>query len=125
MELDFSKLLGDAQKRPERTFDDSSDEKHYKEGKSVYRANTGDTGGLLAVQYIQEQEEREKILQVYQEYQSNIKKSEELRAEILSGVKNGEPPADLLLKACKCISLMTGDTLFYNQIERNIEKAQL
>lgn len=44
-----------------------------------------------------------------------------MRTAILKGAKAGEPPVALLLKAVKCISLMTGDTVFYSQLEGDIK----
>lgn len=44
-----------------------------------------------------------------------------MRTDILKGAKAGEPPVALLLKAVKCISLMTGDTVFYSQLEGDIK----
>lgn len=60
---------------------------------------------------------------IINEFQSNIKKSETLRAEILKGQLAGESTDILFIKAVECISLMTGDTAFYNQIKRKHNKA--
>ena len=49
---------------------------------------------------------------IINEFQSNIKKSETLRAEILKGQLAGESTDMLFIKAVECISLMTGDTAF-------------
>lgn len=81
----------------------------------------GEKAGRLAIQYRQEQAERDRTREVYREYQQNIKSSGGLRTEILKGAKAGEPPVGLLLKAVKCISLMTSDTVFYNQLEGDIK----
>lgn len=62
-----------------------------------------------------DQRDREEARQVMKEYQENIKKSEELRREILKGINQGESTTDLLIKALECISLTTGDTVIYNQ----------
>lgn len=48
------------------------------------------------------------------EDQENIIKSAELRAKINKGVLQGEDIQSLLLIAIKCISVMTGDKLFYD-----------
>jgi len=61
------------------------------------------------------------IENAYKEYQSNIRKSGSLRTDILKGVQAGEPAQKLLLKAVECISRMTGDTLFYSQIEKDLK----
>jgi len=49
------------------------------------------------------------------EVAENIKLSEHLRSEINIGTKAGESIETLYVKALKCISLMTGDTIFYEQ----------
>jgi len=51
------------------------------------------------------------------EIAENIKQSEELRRNI--NLHNGNNTAELLEMTLKCISLMTGDTVFYSQ---NIKK---
>lgn len=58
---------------------------------------------------------------VYSEHQENIKKSGMLRTDILKGLQQGENVYILLLKAMKCISLMTGDNLFYTQGKEDIK----
>lgn len=90
--------------------------------KAPERAIEGtEQAGRLLAQYKQEQAEHERTLAIYREYQHNIKESESLRTAILKGAKAGEPPVALLLKAVKCISLMTGDTVFYSQLEGDIK----
>lgn len=59
--------------------------------------------------------ERAQAKEMFNTYQTNIKRSEKLRADILKGMKRGEAPPALLLKAIECISLMTGDSLLYRQ----------
>lgn len=63
-------------------------------------------------------DERARAAAIYAEYQRNVKTSEALRAEILKGENAGEDVGILFLKAAKAISLMTGDSGFYTQIER-------
>lgn len=90
--------------------------------KAPQRATEGtETAGRLLAQYRQEKAEHERTLEVYREYQKNIRESGSLRTDILKGAKAGEPPVALLLKAVKCISLMTGDTVFYSQLEGDIK----
>jgi len=89
-------LKNDAQKRP------TSDEK----GKSnikplVSKENVAE--GLL-----------ERLAAAYKKQQENVKKSERLRAEVNKSIQAGEPVYKVLLKAIECISLMTGDKVFYN-----------
>ncbi len=67
------------------------------------------------------QKELEQARKVYATHQENTKRSELLRADILKGLKHGEKPAVLLLKALECISLMTGNTVFYAQGKKALE----
>lgn len=77
--------------------------------------------GKALISLTREKEERQRIADAYKEYQSNIRKSGSLRTDILKGVQAGEPAQKLLLKAVECISRMTGDTLFYSQIEKDLK----
>lgn len=54
------------------------------------------------------------------EYQENIRRAGNLRADILKGLKTGQDPLRLLLQAAECISAMTGDTVFYQQVKGDI-----
>lgn len=74
----------------------------------------------LKKMYMTEQVEYTESRNIYKEYQNNIKKAEQLRIELLKGIKVADDSLKLLLKACKCISLMTGDNLFFEQVENNI-----
>ena len=55
-------------------------------------------------------------------YQEAIVKSGELTSEITKGIQAGEKPEVLLLKAIECISLITGNKLFYELNRENIKK---
>ena len=63
----------------------------------------------------------DRSLAICREYQQNIKTSSQLQTEILKGAKSGENIYSLLLKACKAISLMTSNSVFYSQIEGDIK----
>lgn len=83
------------------------------------------TEGLDGIHKLQRQADAKKqdidrSLAVYREYQQNIKTSSQLQTEILKGTKAGESVYSLLLKACKTISLMTSNSVFYSQIEGDI-----
>lgn len=130
MQLDFRAIRGDPTEKPlesPRTafngldsIEVSGDAKTAQ--KAPERATEGtERAGRLLAQYKQEQAEHERTLAIYRGYQHNIKESGGLRADILKGTKAGEPPVALLLKAVKCISLMTGDTVFYSQLEGDIK----
>ena len=77
--------------------------------------------GIALIKLRRQQEDHEQIQEAYKAYQDNIKRSGELRAEILRGIKSGESTPILLLKAVECISNMTGDKLFYTQAEKDIK----
>ena len=56
----------------------------------------------------------------YKEYQGAIRKSGELRTQIIKGIQAGESPSSLLLTAIECIGLMTGDSTFFTTNRENI-----
>lgn len=64
--------------------------------------------------------ERKNSRQMYSSYQQNIKRAGTLREDIAKGLKRGEDPLAILLKAIECISLMTGDTAIYTQGKEDI-----
>lgn len=68
-----------------------------------------------------EREDHQRSLEVYRHYQENIKTSGQLQTDILKGVQAGTDIYSLFLKAAKAISLMTSNSLFYSQIEADIE----
>ena len=75
---------------------------------------------VAGLKRLQEKEEaikrdHEQSVQVYREYQNNIKLTDSTQAEILKGLRTGEDPVGLLLKAIEAISLMTGNKHFYTQ----------
>ena len=81
--------------------------------------------GLEGIHKLQRQADAKKFdidrsLAICKEYQQNIKTSSQLQTEILKGAKAGESVYSLLLKACKAISLMTSNSVFYSQLEGDI-----
>lgn len=74
----------------------------------------------LATFYQREQQALDRAREVYKSYQNNIRAAGNLRADILKGLRAGEAAEGLLLKACKTISLMTGDTVFNKQAEQDL-----
>lgn len=83
------------------------------------------TDGLEGIHKLQRQADAKKMdidrsLAICKEYQQNIKTSSQLQTEILKGAKAGESVYSLLLKACKAISLMTSNSVFYSQLEGDI-----
>lgn len=92
--------------------------------KPVERLTEGLEGQQAKKLYLdtqREREDRQRSLEVYRTYQENIKTSSQLKTEILKGAKAGESVYSLLLKACKAISLMTSNSVFYSQIEGDIK----
>ena len=75
----------------------------------------------LERQQQQDREAEERARQVYRTYQDNIKLSGELQAAILKGLKSGADITNLFLKACKAISLMTSNSVFYTQTEADLK----
>ena len=62
-----------------------------------------------------------KQLEVYAAHQEAIMKSGQLASDITKGVQAGEKLENLFLKAIECISLMTGNSLFYELNKSNLK----
>ena len=81
-----------------------------------------DPAGLKMVATLPETEEAKMCIRDrYREHQENIRQAGQLRAEINKGVQAGEPIYKLLLTAIECISLMTGEKLFYDMNKDNLQ----
>lgn len=129
--LDFAGLFGDCveQKRPSKmpseTILEGGQYKTITEHKKTVETPSEDLGGQQAkglyLQAQREAAEKQRTLDIFREYQENIKRSGQLQTEILKGVKAGESVYNLFLKAVKAISLMTSNSLFYSQIEGDIK----
>lgn len=65
---------------------------------------------------------KQQLAGAYKAYQENIRHAGQLRAEIIKGTKAGDPVHDLLLKAIKCIGLMTGEEVTYKTCKRELTK---
>lgn len=72
---------------------------------------------LLAKEAKEEAYTQSQSLKVYKAYQENIRQSSQLRAEIIKGAKEGENIYSLFLKACRVISDMTGEDVFYDTVK--------
>lgn len=68
-----------------------------------------------------EEELKQINLEMNQEYQANIRKSEELLHAILLGVRAEENLYSLFMKACEAIGLMCGDGIFASQVKEFAE----
>lgn len=114
MEIDFSKFdtlsnktsIGHLQKAPKEQSDNTANKQELKH---------------LQAKADNIKAEKERTLEIYRTYQNNSKISSHLQREILQGVKSGVDIYNLFLKACKAISLMTSDNVFYNVIEADIK----
>jgi rubrerythrin len=62
--------------------------------------------------------------ELYKKMADNIRLSELLRCKINKDVKAGAEIYNLLVDALKCISLMTGDTVFYEQNIKALEQRE-
>ena len=60
------------------------------------------------------------MIEIFQMYQENIKKSESLRTRINHGINNKESHTELLLLSLECIALITGDLHFYKENSKKI-----
>lgn len=76
---------------------------------------------IALIKLNREQEDHNRTLEAYRSYQDNIRRSGSLRADILKGARAGDPIQILLLKAVKCIGYMTGDKLFYEQVQKDLK----
>ena len=64
---------------------------------------------------------QERLAAGYREQQENIRRAKQLRADINKSIPAGEPMYKVLLKAIECISLMTGEKLFYDMNKENLQ----
>lgn len=84
------------------------------------RSPSGEAGSGAIHRLESEKRERDNARQMYATYQQNIKRAGMLRSDIAKGLKRGEDPLAILLKAVECISLMTGDTMIYTQSKEDL-----
>lgn len=68
------------------------------------------------------QAERKRYFEGIREYQANIRRSKCLRAEILTGIRDGADMETLLLKATECIAKMTGDETYYKNAVEHLQR---
>ena len=69
-----------------------------------------------------EREQARRNLEMYREYQENIKRGNELMIAINKGAASGTDETTLLLWAIECISKMTGNKHFFEQNKKAIQK---
>lgn len=129
-DLDFSFFREESEQAPARTESGQNStteskvkvKKHVETLKPVESTlapsnRTEEQANALAIKNRARSHEEEEARRVYKTYQENIRKSVGLTSEILKGAQVAEDSYSLLLKACKVISLMTGDTVFYSSMD--------
>jgi len=133
MELDFTRLNSlafmdftgkkEAPKKPSETLKGEGGYKTPTEPEKPLQGNLEGLEGIGKLQREADQRKREidETARIYREYQHNIKLSGQLQTEILKGARAGEDIYSLFVKACKAISLMTSNTVFYSQLEGDIK----
>lgn len=139
MELDFSRLTNLGQERARRDFKPATPKNRPAEiecggilGKGEYQFTSTVKKPVesppephRAAEILQLKEEarradHQRAVEVYKDHQKNIRLTEEIQAQILKGVKVGEDPCSLLLKAVEAISKMTGNQHFYKQVRADL-----
>ena len=85
-----------------------------------HRSTSGEAVSGAMYRLESEKKDREHARQMYATYQQNIRRAGILRSDIAKGLKTGEDPLAILLKAIECISLMTGDTVMYIQSKEDL-----
>lgn len=117
-ELKSKNISPDTSKTSIKPSLDKNEYKTINTQKNAPKVNIEDLEGINRLQIKADQNKTEKdyALEVYGEYQKNIRISSHLQTEIIKGVNNGDDIYELFLKACKIISLMTSDIVFYKQI---------
>ena len=133
MELDLTRLNSlafmdftgkkEAPKKPSETLKGEGEYKTPIEVKKPLETLTEGVEGINKLQREADRKEQDidRSLAICRKYQQNIKTSSQLQTEILKGAKAGESVYSLLLKACKAISFMTSNSVFYSQIEGDIK----
>lgn len=66
-------------------------------------------------------EDQERAGGICAEYERREAEAADIKEEILQGVKNGRQPVSLLLKACECIDLLTGEKGFHSKILKAVQ----
>lgn len=106
MELDFSKInnIHIPEKRQNKPyFDDNKDNLT-----------------MLQLQAEETRKEKERMLKVYADHQTNRMKTAKIQTDIIQGIHEGENIYKLFLKAIQAISLMTGTSVFEDQAKGDL-----
>lgn len=59
--------------------------------------------------------------EIYKRYQTCIKETAKIQKEIAAGVRSGDDPLLLFLKACEALSMTIANRGFYNQIVEDVK----
>lgn len=124
MSLDFIPLsnLTKASKKPLSTALKQNQYKVISEEKEALKCNLEGSQSISNSQ--QQKSDREAgndlFWEICKEHQENIRRSGQLKTQIIKGVKLGEDIYSLFLKAVEAIGLMTSDTVFYSQLDGDI-----
>lgn len=124
MEIDFSllnNLKNDALKCPTSKDNDNMRRSTHKLEKSQPQGKYEGESGNCFQKLNQLKQANEKAAELYRQEQENIKKAGDLIPEITKGILAAENPLALLLKAIKCIGIMTGNNAFYDQSIQDIK----
>ena len=127
VEIDFSKLFKrkNAENSPSETRNGEGQYKNTTETQKPVQSKIDtfhkEQAKTLYLKASKEKEAYDRSVEVYKTYQKNVKTSSELQTEILKGLKNGEDVYNLFLKAAKCISLMTANGVFYDQVKGDLQ----
>lgn len=127
MNLDFSKLnnLASAKKTPPETpsnsFKSTGAVVYIEKAKNAPEGEYDDAMGIgdLKRKTDLRQAEKSQNKQIFKSYQEAIKQSELLQCDILKGIAEGENIYSLFLKACKVISVVTSNKVFYEQAQED------
>ena len=124
MELDFTGLNNIALEAARSDFKDTDEDLYNQTTETATEPATelqrDIMRGAALAKPDRDKKDHARMLEVYREYQKNTKLSGKLQRDIIQGVRAGEPVQGLFLKACKAISLMTSNSLFYSQIEGDL-----
>ncbi|MDR3046771.1 MAG: hypothetical protein LBU51_04035 [Bacteroidales bacterium] len=86
------------------------------------RADTSKGESYTPIKELDQMHQAEqRAAEVYSAHQDAVIKSGQLTSDITKGIQEGQDPYSLLLKAIECISLMTGDRVFYELNKDNIK----
>lgn len=120
MELDFSGLFG-----APGTADKEGKEETRQDAKDAPQSPTAATeqkqqAASLLTAHKEKQEAQKRALEVYADYQSNIRRAAEGRTALLKGIQEGQSLCTLLLQAVEIIGAMTGDEDYPQRIRAEL-----